>query len=131
MYKFLYKVNADGSKVPAMKKPMVLLPDPNQCTTPEQQRIFVAANDAIDKCSAKIVPRKHHNFSDEMRTSIAKKCIEIGPTKTVNYFQARDVSLHESTVRYIRNLYIKQQKIQKSDDPKFIKKKPWTKVAYR
>ena len=96
---------------------MVLLPDPNECSTPEQQRIFVAANEPVEKCSSKIVPRKHNNFSDETRSLIAKKCIEIGPTKTVRYFQARDVDLHESTVRYIKNLYVKQQKLQNQTIP--------------
>ena len=31
MWKFVYKINADGSKQPVAKKPNLLLPGPNKC----------------------------------------------------------------------------------------------------
>ena len=49
--------------------------------------------------------------------------MEVGPIKTVRYFESRDITIAESTVCYIRNLYIKEQKTQKADTPKFIKQK--------
>ena len=124
MWKFVYKINADGSKQPVAKKPNLLLPDPNKCKNPQQQREFIAANDALTSSKALIsTPQKRHKFSDETRLLIAKTCIDIGPIKTVRYFKERDILLAESTVRKIKKDFLNQKLQQKADTPTFVQKK--------
>ena len=43
MWKFVYKVRSDGTKLPYNKKPNMVLPDPKLCTDPIQCNMFIAS----------------------------------------------------------------------------------------
>ena len=100
MLKFLNKIQ-DGQRVPAVPKAAPLSPPPDEAKTPEGQDIIASVNKHVHK-ELSVAKRgnagKYNKLDDETRMKIAKKCLEIGATKTARYFSEKGMAINESTV---------------------------------
>jgi hypothetical protein len=123
MYKFLYKIH-DGQRVPCLPSAAPLLSSPDDASSAEERRLIVEVNKTVDK-QLSVACRgnggKYNKLDDETRMKIAKKCSEIGASKTARHFKDKGLNLNESTVRSIMKSYVRAKKSQKTDDPKFVK----------
>lgn len=130
MFKYLYKIK-DGQRVPCLPSAAPLLPSPDAATTPEERCLTAAVNKHINKQLSAAVQgnsRKYNKLDDETRTKIAKKCIEIGASKTARHFKERGLDLNESTVRSIKKSFCSAKAQQKTDNPVFKKNKRGAKL---
>ena len=125
MFKYLYKIK-DGQRVPCLPQAGPLLPSPDNAKTPEERHLISAVNKHINK-QLSVGQRgnkgKYNKLDDDTRNRIAKKYIELGPAKTVRYFNKRGLSLNESTVRSVKKSFCAAKASQKTDTPHFSKKK--------
>ena len=76
MYKFVFKLQ-DGEKIPCTPKAALLLPDPKLCSSPDDKRLFTAANREVNKVLSLTTRGKYNKLDDSMRKQIALKCIDI------------------------------------------------------
>ena len=88
------------------------LPDPRECSTEEKAQDFQACNDCIDLLSQQPKPKRrraeYKRYDENTRSDIAKSALSIGVMKT-----ARKFSMNESSVRYMKQQYLRQVKLGK------------------
>lgn len=95
MLKFCFKLK-DGQRVPILPKAAPLLPSPDDGETPEERLLIANVNKDINKqlsTARRGNGGKYNKLDDESRMKIAKKCLDVGPAKTVRFFHDKGLEL--------------------------------------
>ncbi len=113
--------------VTVQKRVEVGLPDPATASTPQESARMAAVNDVIaesmttpDKSTTKRgVKRKRQNntLSPVTRAKIAKFAVDNGNSRAASHFSAAlNISIGESSVRFMKKKYLAAKKITKAAD---------------
>lgn len=91
------------------------LPDPNEEKSEVEANSLQAANDAVDailfKTPTKRKRGEYASYDDETRAKIARYAVDNGVAKAARKFSGQlEHKVSESTVRSMRDIYIKQKK---------------------
>lgn len=114
MHRYFKRISSEGASTSSgiYAPPAPGLPDPNKAATSAAAQQCAAANAAIVEArqKKKVKRGSYTDYTKEERLKMAEYAIHNGPAKAARHFSAlMNKSVNESTIRWIRDAYRKEQ----------------------